>query len=196
MDIFISGAAYLNGDATTSIESVAGATCPKGNAATTIPYGAGVACLKGNAYSSIPSVAGATVVNGDANSSIPSSSIPSVAGAAFPKGNAASTSSSGSSFCTSSSDSYSSDETDKEDLGEELSEGELEDNTFFAKLESTYAEENIFAADDLKDMIKEEKVMVERNEKGYYWCKQRDKKLYDDMMAAYAHTSPLRLSGK
>ena len=53
------------------------------------------------------------------------------------------------------SDAYTSDaDTDKEDLGEELSEGEQEDNKFFAKLEATYAEDNIFAADDLNDMVK------------------------------------------
>ena len=71
-------------------------------------------------------------------------------------------------------------------MGEEPSEGEEQDNKFFAKVEKTYAEENIFAADDLEDMVKKEKVMLERNEKGYYRCRQRDKQLYDDMMQAYA----------
>ena len=67
------------------------------------------------------------------------------------------------------SDAYTSDaDTDKEDLGEELSEGEQEDNKFFAKLEATYVEENIFAVDDLNNMVKREKVMLEMNEKGYY----------------------------
>ena len=71
-------------------------------------------------------------------------------------------------------------------MGEELSDDEKEDNKFFAKLERTYCEENIFSADDLKDMIKKEKTMLVRNERVYYRCRQRDKQLYDDMMEAYA----------
>ena len=85
----------------------------------------------------------------------------------------------------SSSDDYTSDDTDEEYLGEELSEGEEKDNKFFAKIEETYAEENIFAADDLEDMVKKEKVMLERNEKGYCRCRQRNKELYDSMMLTY-----------
>ena len=67
-----------------------------------------------------------------------------------------------------------------------MSDDEKEDNKFFAKLEQTYCEENIFSVDDLKDMIKKEKAMLDRNERGYYRCRQRDKQLYDDMMSAYA----------
>ena len=36
---------------------------------------------------------------------------------------------------------------------------------FFAKVEETYVEENIFSVDDLKDMIKKEKAMISENRK-------------------------------
>ena len=57
---------------------------------------------------------------------------------------------------------------DNEDLGEELSEREREDCKFFAKLAETYTEDNIFSVDALKDMIKTEKAILVRNERGYY----------------------------
>ena len=103
----------------------------KDSANSCIPLVTGAAFFKGNATTTIQSVVpGVVCLNGDDNST------------SFP----------GSNFC-SPSDYYSSNETDKEDLGEDLSEGEIEVNTFFAKLENNYAEENIFAVDDLQYMI-------------------------------------------
>ena len=34
-------------------------------------------------------------------------------------------------------------------------------------------------------MVKKEKVVLDRNKKEYYRCRQRDKDLYDAMMLAY-----------
>ena len=45
-----------------------------------------------------------------------------------------------------------------------MSKEEQEDNTLFAKLGEKYAEEHMFAADNLNDMIKREKVMLEYND--------------------------------
>ena len=202
----VAGATIVNGDTTIPNDIVVGATVVNGDI--TAPNDLVIGTTVSNGDANIPNdlVEGATVFNGDAtipndlvagntvinvNATIPNDLVASttvvngdttIPSATVVNGDATS---SGSDYDFS-SDGYSSNKTDNKDLGEELSEGKQEDNNFFVKLEENYIEENIFAADDLKDIIKKQKAMLVRNEKGYYPCRQRDKQLYDDMMSAYA----------
>ena len=46
--------------------------------------------------------------------------------------------------------------------------------------------ETIFTPSDLEEMKKRERVMMERNDRGYYRCKVKDKQLYEEIKQAYS----------
>ena len=72
-----------------------------------------------------------------------------------------------------------------EDLG--LDEEEVKECAYFLKYEETAdVDETIFTQDDLAEMKNRERVMMERNDRGYYRCKIKDKKLYDEIISEYS----------
>ena len=72
-----------------------------------------------------------------------------------------------------------------EELG--LEEEEIKECAYFLKYEETVdVDETIFTPDDLIEMKQRERVMMERNDRGYYRCKVKDKQLYDDIMSEYS----------
>ena len=81
---------------------------------------------------------------------------------------------------------YSSEsDTDLEDMG--LDEDELKECQYFAKFEeNTNVDESIFTPKDHEEMKNRERIMVERNERGYYRCKIKDRQLYEEIMSEYS----------
>ena len=77
------------------------------------------------------------------------------------------------------------DEIEVQDVG--LDEEETKECAYFLKYEETYdVDESIFTPADLEEMKNRERVMMERNDRGYYRCKVKDKKLYDEIMGVYS----------
>ena len=53
-------------------------------------------------------------------------------------------------------------------------------------MEGTYNHaENIFTLAEVDELKKRERIMIERNTKGYYRNKVKDRALYDELMAEY-----------
>ena len=72
-----------------------------------------------------------------------------------------------------------------EELG--LDKEEAKECAYFMKYEETHdVDESIFTPADLEEMKDRERVMMERNNRGYYRCKVKDKKLYDEIMGVYS----------
>jgi len=72
-----------------------------------------------------------------------------------------------------------------EELG--LDKEEAKECAYFLKYEETHdVDESIFTPADLEEMKNRERVMMERNDRGYYRCKVKDKKLYDEIMGVYS----------
>ena len=56
----------------------------------------------------------------------------------------------------------------------------------YKEIESNYDYiENIFTPTELVELKAREKALLERNEKGYYCCKVKHPKLYNDMTLVY-----------
>ena len=73
------------------------------------------------------------------------------------------------------------DEIEVQDVG--LDEEETKECAYFLKYEETYdVDESIFTPADLEEMKNRERVMMERNDRGYYRCKVKDRKLYNEIM--------------
>ena len=63
---------------------------------------------------------------------------------------------------------------------------EMNEANFFTKHDGTYDNaENIFTPAELDELKKRERIMIERNTKGYYRSKLKDRALYDQMMGEY-----------
>ena len=68
-----------------------------------------------------------------------------------------------------------------------LDQEEAKECAYFMKYEETHdVDESIFTPADLEEMKNRERVMMERNDRGYYRCKVKDKKLYDEIMGVYS----------
>ena len=78
-----------------------------------------------------------------------------------------------------------SDDEIDEDIG--LDDEEIKECEFFLKYKQTDdVNETIFTPSDLEEMKKRERVMMERNDRGYYRCKVKDKKLYESIKQSYS----------
>ena len=65
-----------------------------------------------------------------------------------------------------------------------LDKEEAKECAYFLKYEETAdLDESIFTPADLEDMKNRERIMMERNDRGYYRCKVKDKVLYDEIMS-------------
>ena len=67
----------------------------------------------------------------------------------------------------------------------EISDEEKKENKYVVKFDHTYSvDDNLFSAYKLSNLRKREQVLMERNKKGYYQCKERDYELFDAMIAS------------
>ena len=72
-----------------------------------------------------------------------------------------------------------------EDLGSE--EDKIKECKFFLKYKNTFnVDEAIFTPVDVDEMKNREQVMMERNDRGYYRCKIKDRELYEQIMHEYS----------
>ena len=78
-----------------------------------------------------------------------------------------------------------------EELG--LDKEEAKECAYFLKYEETHdVDESIFTPADLEEMKNRERVMMERNNMGYYRCKVKDKNCTMRLWG-YTHVSSLRI---
>ena len=68
----------------------------------------------------------------------------------------------------------------------EIDSDEINECNFFTKHDGTYDNpENIFTPAEVDELKKRERIMIERNTKGYYRSKQNDHELYTEIMRVY-----------
>ena len=68
-----------------------------------------------------------------------------------------------------------------------LEEDDIKECKYFLKYEDTMdVDKTIFTPSDLDEMKMRERVMMERNDRGYYRCKVKDAQLYEQISAKYS----------
>ena len=79
-----------------------------------------------------------------------------------------------------------SSDSEKEGSLDEIKSDEMNECKFFTKYDGTYdMPENIFTLAKVDELKKRERIVIERNIKGYYWSKLKDRELYEEIMQVY-----------
>jgi len=67
-----------------------------------------------------------------------------------------------------------------------VSSTEVDNRNFLHEFGNTLGcDENIFSTAEMDGLKKRELALIQRNDRGYYCCKQKHAKLYEEIIAAY-----------
>ena len=87
---------------------------------------------------------------------------------------------------TTNDDSNEGNEGDEFGLYDETEIEEIEEFKYVTTCESTYGvDENVFTPLEMNELKRRELALIERSQKGYYCCKVRHTKLYNEMTDVY-----------